>query len=198
VEAYERPPSPEEGVSSAEFASVYVPGHVQPGPAKFPEASKDNGLLSGWHPNDTDQTMSIPVKQPATYEPTFAGGNIKAPSKFETIDVESDQSYQIRAVGLEPVGTQQMVTPNGQPVTRVDYQYQYEVRKRTTLTFNGIGGWRETDWEPVSTEEAGNLVGRNHLAESSLPGWQATDNSRPLDPPQDPAPDSDGGGSGSW
>jgi hypothetical protein len=174
VEAYKLPPNPNGSLSSPSTAQVYIPGHVQPGTATLPEASWDNGLLSAWHPNVTGKTVSIPVKEAPTYEPVYRGGSIKTPGKLGSIDVSVNQSYQIRAVGLEPVETQQMVTPNGQPVTRVNYQYQYEVRKRTVGTLQGINGWRTSDWEPVSREEVDNLTRNNGVAQANIPGGEGT------------------------
>ncbi|WP_314176454.1 hypothetical protein [Streptomyces winkii] len=175
MEAYKLPPSPSGSLSSPDTAQVYVPGHVpQPATAALPEASWENGLLSAWHPNIKGQTISIPVKEPATYEPAYRGGSIKAPGKLGSVDVSVNESYQVRAVGLEPVETQQMVTPDGQPVTRVNYRYQYEVRKRTVGTVNGINGWGTSDWKRVSTDELGDLVGDNGVAKANLPGREGT------------------------
>jgi hypothetical protein len=175
VDAYKLPPNPEGGATSPYSANVYLPGHVVPPSAgPLPEASPENGLLSAWHPNIKGQTMSIPVKEAPTYEPTYRGGNIKAPGKLGSIDVSVNQSYQIRAVGMEPVESQQMVTPDGRPVTRVNYEYQYEVRKRTVGTVQGIHGWGESDWKRVSADEVANLVRSDSVAAANVPGREGT------------------------
>ncbi|QPP07398.1 hypothetical protein G4Z16_14535 [Streptomyces bathyalis] len=175
MDAYKLPPSPNGSFSTPSTAQVYIPGHVPPpDTATLPEASWDNGLLSAWHANIKGETMSIPYKEPATYEPTYRGGSIKAPGKIGSIDVSVNQDYQIRAVGMEPVESQHILTPEGQPVTRVNYEYQYEVRKRTVGTVQGIHGWTESEWKRVSTEEVANLVSKDSVAKTNLPGWEGS------------------------
>lgn len=172
MDAYKLPPSPDGGITSPYSAQVYVPGHVAPPSAgTLPEASWDNGLLSAWHPNLTGQKVSIPVSLRGETE-LVNGRSVTKPGKLEAIDVSVDQSYQIRAVGMEPVESQQMLTPEGQPVTRVNYVYQYEVRKGTNVIVNEINFPSNSGWKRVSTDEVADLVRNNGVASANLPGWE--------------------------
>jgi hypothetical protein len=173
VETYSYVPQGGPSVSNGEGLSVYVPGHVsQPGTTPLLGATEENGLLSAWHPSAMSGTIGIPVKEPATYEPVYRGGSIKGPGKLNTIDFKVGESYRLRAVGLEPVHTQQMVTPNGQPVTRVDYRYQYEAQKRTIFGPQETYGFIDSDWTRVSSENVDGLVKDNEVARANIPKWR--------------------------
>lgn len=174
MDAYKLPPSPDGSVTSPYSAQVYLPGHVAPPSAgPLPEASWDNGLLSAWHPNLTGRNVSIPVSTPGTTE-LVNGRSVTKPGKLESIDVSVNRSYQIRAVGMEPVESQQMLTPDGRPVTRVDYEYQYEVRKKTNVVVNEINFPADSDWKRVSADDVAGLVRNNGVAEANLPGREGS------------------------
>ncbi|WP_189035289.1 hypothetical protein [Streptomyces daqingensis] len=170
LDAYKPAPSASGNITSPYSATVYLPGHVDPPSAgPLPEASWKNGLLSAWHPNTTGDKVSIPVKQPG--ETVQVNGRpMTKPGKLEAFDLSVDRSYQIRAVGMDAVDSQQMVTPQGQRVTRVNYEYQYEVREGTNVIFNEINFPSDSEWKRVSTENVADLVRNNGVASANLPG----------------------------
>lgn len=168
--AYKLPEHDSGGMENPFGATVFVPGHVDP-PTAAPleEASWENGLLSAKHPAHTGEKVGVPVKQPSEVTQLSGGRRMTGPSRRELVDVSLDRDYQLRAVEIEPVSSQHMITPKGQPVTQVNYTYDYEVHQGTVFTVNGISVFGHSPWKPVSTENVSRLVSGNGVAAANIP-----------------------------